>query len=346
MTIPSNPWKNKKLPARVLAVRWQATGDVMITLPYLHCLRKSLPPGTKLDLLTGEETAGVPKNIHLFDHVFSIGGGRHFKKQVLYTFLLLPRLFLRRYDVVIDLQNNGLSKIVRRALLPKAWSVFDRYSNLPAGERTRLTIEAAGLGGISLDTNYQLKNPGRGAAVLEKYGWNKKDKLVVLNPAGFFITRNWGMHNYIGFAQLWLQRFPDTRFLVLGTPVIAEKADVLQEALGSRLINLVNKTSPEEAFAVLQHAMLVLSEDSGLMHMAWVSGVPTMTLFGSTRSDWARPLGPHSFFLDSSDLPCGNCMQANCRFGDVHCLSRYSPVIVFELALALLQKTGKIPMSL
>jgi heptosyltransferase-2 len=160
----------------------------------------------------------------------------------------------------------------------------------------------------------------------------------VLNPAGFVETRNWSIQNYIKFAFLWLDQFPDTKFLVLGTSFIAEKAIILKNELGDHLINLVNLTTSLDAFAVLQHTSLVLSEDSGLMHMAWVSGIPTIALFGSTRSYWSKPLGPNSIFLDSSDLPCGNCMQSVCKFGDVHCLTRYTPQLVFNHAVSLIQK--------
>jgi len=338
MNISANPWTGKKLPRRILAIRWQAMGDVMITLPYLQHLRNSLPPAVQLDLLTRGETEGIPKNIQLFNRVFSIGGGRNFKKQLLYTFLLLPKLFFRRYDVIIDLQNNRVSRVLRKVLLPKAWSAFDRFSPMPAGERNRLTIEAAGLGKNGMDTNFRLSDPHRGLAILKANGWNGSSGLVVLNPAGAVPTRNWELRNYVQFARLWLERFPDTQFVVPGTSLIAGKAALLKQELGERLIDLVNKTTPSEAFAVLQHAVLVLSEDSGLMHMAWVSGIPTMVLFGSTRSDWARPLGIHSFFLDSSDLPCGNCMQSVCRWGDNRCLARYTPEQVLRHALSLIRE--------
>lgn len=102
------------------------------------------------------------------------------------------------------------------------------------------------------------------------------------------------------------------------------------------MINLVSKTSPVEAFAIIQKVKFVLSEDSGLMHMAWVSGVPTLAIFGSTRSDRATPLGRHTFLLHSSDLACGNCMLEKCRFGDNRCLTRYTAEFVFTKALELI----------
>jgi ADP-heptose:LPS heptosyltransferase len=138
---------------------------------------------------------------------------------------------------------------------------------------------------------------------------------------------------------LWLTHYnPHTQFLLLGTDQIAARVHVLHAALGEHVINLVGKTSAAEAFAVLQNVDLMLTEDSGLMHMAWVSGRPTVALFGSTRSDWARPLGEHTIYLDSADLPCGNCMQATCQFGDVHCLTRYTPSFVFAQARSLLER--------
>jgi len=336
--IPAKPWKKSTPPKRVLVIRLQAMGDVVITLPYLQALRHSLPPQVELDFLTREETETIPQSLSLFNKVISIGGGRDFKKQVLYTLALLPALFLRRYDVIIDLQNNLISKIVRRALFPRAWSLFDRYSPNSAGERNRRTIEAAGLGANQPDSRFLLKNRETGPDILKNNGWNGKDKLVLLNPAGAFATRHWDMNNYVMFARLWLKEFPGTRFLVLGTAFIAGKAAFLEAELGDRLINLVGKTTPAEAFAVMQQVTLALSEDSGLMHMAWTSGIPTVVLFGSTRSDWARPLGEHAFFLDSSDLPCGNCMKSVCTFGDVHCMTRHIPEVVFRHSFSLIQK--------
>jgi len=338
MNIAAKPWTGQHLPRSILVIRWQAMGDVVITLPYLQHLRNSLPPSVRLDLLTRKETEDIPKNLHLFNKIFSIAGARNFKKQVFYTTLLLPVLLLQRYDMVIDLQNNIVSETLRKILRPKAWSVFDKSSPIPAGERNRLTIEAAGLGKNQMDTNLRLKDTAKGRLILKRNGWNETDRLVVINPAGAFETRNWNTTNYVHFAQLWLAQFPDTRFLVLGTAFIAAKAAFLKKELQDRLIDMIDRTTPFEAFAILQHASLVLSEDSGLMHMAWVSGIPTITLFGGTRSDWARPLGPHSFFLDSADLACGNCMAATCKYGDTHCLTRYTPEKVYDHAISLYQK--------
>lgn len=336
MNIPARPWSKTIPPRRVLAIRLQAMGDVMGTLPYLQHLRNNLPPATELDFLTREETDGIAKHLILFNRVISIGGGRQHKMQVLHTLLLLPSLLPRRYDVIIDLQNNDISALVRRVLRPRAWSVFDKYAPIHGGERYRRAIEAVGLAPNALETHFTLDQPGLGKNILQTHGW-KGEPLVVLNPAGAFENRNWAIENYLAFASLWLKEHPATRFLTLGTDFIAAKAAALQDALGDRLINLVGRTTTHEAFAVLQEATLMLSEDSGLMHMAWTSGIPTMALFGSTRTDWAKPLGPHSAYLDSTDLPCGSCMQAICKYGDNRCMTRYTPAQIYHRCLNLIQ---------
>jgi heptosyltransferase-2 len=102
----------------------------------------------------------------------------------------------------------------------------------------------------------------------------------------------------------------------------------------------VGETTPSQAFAIVQRASLVLTEDCGLMHMAWVTGVPTLALFGSSRHVWSAPLGDHALCLHSGDLACGACMEPTCRYGDVHCLTRYVPEYVVEQAEALIARAA------
>jgi len=334
--IPSKPWNKKTMPRTILAIRLQAMGDLVITLPYLQHLRNSLPANCRIDLVTREEVDAIPRNMDLFDRVYSIAGGRDLKKQLFYTGMMLPKLVWQRYDVVIDLQNNIISRIIRKALMPTAWSVFDRFSPIPAGESSRLTIEAIGLGKCFAAARYKLKNETGHLEILKANGWDGSSNLVVLNPAGAFTTRNWPIENYMEFTRLWLDRFPNTQLLMIGVDTIAEKASFLKQHLGNKLIDLVNKTTAVQAFAVIQKARFVLSEDSGLMHMAWVSGIPTLAMFGSTRSDRATPIGKHTLLLHSGDLTCGNCMLETCIHGDTRCLTRYTAAFVFENAMALI----------
>jgi len=97
-----------------------------------------------MDFLTRQEDGSIPRAVRLFRSVEQLGGGRSERRQLLFTPLLAPRLLARRYDVVLDLQNNRVSRTIRRLAHPRAWALFDRESPLAAGERTRRAIEAAG----------------------------------------------------------------------------------------------------------------------------------------------------------------------------------------------------------
>lgn len=339
MRIPAKRWTKKRNPKRILAIRLQAMGDVIITLPYLQDFRNALPLSIEIDFLTRYETNPVPKNLNMFNNIFSIGGGRNLRNQLIYTLLILPKLLLRRYDIVIDLQNNIVSRLVRKSLSPSAWSEFDRTSPIPAGERTINTIEAIGLTKNKAAEKLNLKYSLNAKKILTDNGWDGRKDLVVLNPAGIFETRNWPIEYYSSFARLWLQDFPQTQFLIIGLPFLTEKAEAIKKLLGENIICLIGKINTAEAFAILQHTKFMLSEDSGLMHMSWVSGIPTFTLLGGSRPDRAQPLGKHTAFLDSSDMECGCCMQEMCKWHDTRCLTRYTPEFVYKKSKDLINKT-------
>jgi heptosyltransferase II len=336
LQIRAKPWTRKKPPLRILAIRLHAVGDVIITLPYLQYLKNILPEGAKIDFLTIEECVSIPRNIRLFDKIHVIRGGRDLKKQILFAILLLPRLLSRRYEVVLDLQDSVISRSLRKLIFPKAWTIFERFFPLPAGERTQITIEAVGLGKINANTQFSLKDQLDTEKILIENGWNQRNKLIILNPAGAFESRNWPLENYVEFAKSWLSFFPDVQFLVLGLAQVEKKANFFKLELKDSLINVVNKTTAAQAFAIIQKAQLVLTEDSGLMHMSWVSGIPTLALFGSTLSYHAKPLGDKSFLFHSGDLPCGNCMLETCKYGDTHCLTRVTSKMVIRKALEIM----------
>jgi ADP-heptose:LPS heptosyltransferase len=204
-----------------------------------------------------------------------------------------------------------------------------------------LTIEAAGFCPRGVYPDLAGTCSDLGTDRLRAAGWTPECEMVVLNPAGGFRSRNWPLQNYVEFARLWRSASGrPTQFLVLGLQSMQAKAAFLRAHLGPCLVDLSNQTSPAEAFTLVRRATLIVSEDSGLMHMAWISGVPTVALFGSSRASWSAPQGNYSVCLHSGDLPCGACMEAECRFGDVHCLTRYTPARVVEVALHVVRQSA------
>jgi ADP-heptose:LPS heptosyltransferase len=317
---------------RILAIRLQASGDVVISLPYLQSLRDQLPAGVELDFLVREECKGIAEQFSIFNKVYVLKGGRNPKLQLLHFLFLFPVLFFRRYDVLLDLQNHRLSRIMRKLLRIKAFTVFDRTSSNYAGDRYKNTINILELPSVKFEVLRSFKNKDTDA-VLKKFGLKRDINYIVINPAGAFPTRNLDMQKYLDLCRLWQeQEDPHVVFLLIGLSAIKEKAAWLKNKLGNSVIDLVNKTTQIEALCLLKHAQLTVSEDSGLLHMSYCAGTPSVGILGSTRNDWTNPQLPHTYFFHSSDLPCGNCLLAQCPYAGIPCLSRITAQMILNAA--------------
>jgi ADP-heptose:LPS heptosyltransferase len=337
-SIQHRPWTSLKPPKKILVIRFHSFGDVVITLPYVQALQAILPL-TQFHILTQKEYSSIACNMTLFVKVFTIGGERDPKRQWFQAFRILPPLMRHKYDIVIDLQRNPLSRMIRRALHPKSYCEFDRFSLHTAGERTKITIDRLGFAQLPIALpKLELRDNTLGLDKLFSAKYSSPKKLIVLNPAGNFATKNWPLEYYVQFAQTWLNAIDrNVQFTVIGVDSLRVKAEYLNNRLGDNFVSLVGGITQAEAFNILQKADLVLSEDSGLMHMAWVSHIPVIALFGSTKSVWSKPIGRYSVCLDSSDLDCGECAQPSCRFGDIHCLTRHTPDSVIKIAQELMR---------
>lgn len=339
------PWIGRASPSRILVIRFHATGDVALTLAACLTLRRRFPD-SRIDYLTMKLNSGLPAasqavdSVQILADIFRPEAGQvemFFRRAWFRLAVPVKALVLMRhhYDLVIDLQNNSASRRLVKILKPTACSFFDRFSPISAESRIMGTLERAGLDRCRLSYAPELREPwpGRARNLLAGSGWAGRP-LIVLNPAGLWPSRNWPLDKYAETARHILAR-QDVEFVMLGTDRIRAASEYLFGRIGSRLIRLENKTSLSLALGVLSLASVVLSEDSGLAAMALTMGIPTVILLGSTRHDWTTPTAPHTICLHSGDLECGSCMAPLCRYGDVHCLTRYSAELVANHVLNL-----------
>lgn len=323
-------WTLPEKPKRILVIRFHAIGDVAITLSSCVALQQAFPTA-QIDFLTTQPSAELPQSLTIFNNILIYPSGGTRLKRIAKTIEWMFRLMPTNYDIVIDLQRNWVSRSLRLAVHPKAWSEFDRFSPFPAGERVIRTFHQIGFEHLRPVYHLPFRQEllSRAQKNLFSNGRNETTPLVVLNPAGLWPTRNWPTENYVELGKKIIDKY-HAQLLLIGTERIEAKARFLTDRLGDAVLNLVGKTTLAEAYAFLQFTSAVVSEDSGLMHMAWTSGVPTVALFGSSRHDWSAPLGSHVKCLHSGDLECGACMEPTCKYGDIHCLTRYSPQRVFD----------------
>ena len=330
------PWSAADPPSRILIIRFHAIGDVALTFPALSWLRERWPE-SRLEFLTMAPAGETAMSLPIFDDVIIQPSPTGKVERIRFALRATHFLRSRRFDLIIDLQRNWVSRFIRRACMPPAYTEFERFTPEPAARSVLKALENGGMHGARHLFPVPIKRDALSAARarLASSGYVEGAKLVVLNPAGLWPTRNWPIENYVELGRLWREREP-VQFMVLGTERVRAQAALFARELGPNVIDFAGKTSLAEAFAIVRFADVIVSEDSGLMHMAWAAGVPVIALFGSSMHHRSSPQGDHVVCFHSGDLPCGACMDPECRFADVHCLSRYRPETVLEAAQTLL----------
>lgn len=149
----------------------------------------------------------------------------------------------------------------------------------------------------------------------------------------------WPAEHYAALAQTLfaLHRQP---VVLLGSSKEAALCEQISRAAPSACIVLAGKTSLLDAMALIAAARGVVSNDSGLMHVAAAFGVPQAAVFGSTSPEHTPPLNARAQVLwlkHELPLACSPCFDRVCRFGHTRCLTEITPQRVgkaLDLALA------------
>ncbi len=148
--------------------------------------------------------------------------------------------------------------------------------------------------------------------ILGSHGWNKKDRLIGLNPgAAYGPAKCWPREKFRELATSLINSFDDCTVVVFGTEKEDPIGSMICEPLGERGINLCGKTTLSEAISIISCLSLMVSNDSGLMHVAAACSVPLVALFGSTNHVTTGPWSSNAKII-KHDLPCSPCLSREC----------------------------------
>ena len=153
------------------------------------------------------------------------------------------------------------------------------------------------------------------------------DSLVIFCPgAEYGPTKRWPTNHFATLAQSLIDENTKTQVILLGSRSDQKiAADILSQVnQKSHLHNWCGNTSLDEAIALIGMAKIVISNDSGLMHIAAALKTPQVAIFGSSDPAHTPPLSDKAKIV-WLNLPCSPCHKKECPLGHLKCLNDILP---------------------
>lgn len=330
---------------KVLIIRFNSMGDVLLALPVAMAIKQNRPEAG-VDFLTRAEYAPIFDQFPAVDRAFSFDGQLR---------SLLGTLRKQKYDTVIDLQKNPRSIIITAALNPK---------NVISYPKRRLAREL-----IIRRPNFKFNIGHTVDAYLTALNRAKikpaiRRPRVELQPEvsdfGHEFIRNSGLQgDIIGlcpgskhYEKRWPQYPELARAIIESTdkniivfsgphdsfaPDLDIKSDRLTAAHDLRL---------DQVAGIMSACKLIVTNDSGLMHLAVSLSVPVVAIFGPTHPSLGfSPLGPNDRVL-CDDVPCSPCSlhgEKKCRLPRKICFEKITPKrVIAEIEKVLYAEASQI----
>jgi len=327
----------KKL--KILVIRFSSIGDIVLTTPVLRCLYNQLP-GLELHFLTKHKFKEVTVH-NPFIHHF------HYLKQEIIE--LAPELKGLHFDYVIDLQNNNKSRRLRSMLKVKSFVVNKlnirkfllttfKINLLPNKHIVDRYLETVNELGVIDD--------GKG---LEYY--IGKDEEVSQNDIP--TSHSLGYIAFVIGATYFTKRLPvakwmelcnriDHPIMLLGGPEESEMGEEIAQLDPIKIYNACGKFSLNESADLIRKSKVVVSHDTGLMHIAAAFQKPVIAVWGNTIPKfgmypyYGSLSGKAALNAEVKGLWCRPCSKlgfGQCPLGHFKCMQKQDTNVLANMLL-------------
>lgn len=338
---------------RICVIKPSALGDVVQSLPLLPVLRERFP-NAEISWVINHELSelleGHP-HLHELHHFRRRGTARDF-------FQLLNELRQREFDLVFDLQG-----LMRSGVMVAATSAPLRVgletSREGAGLACHLTVPGTEKGvsafrrywRIAEELGFGDRTPRTIVATSDAdHAWAKTalgsiGPVMAIHPGARWMTKRWPIEKFAVVANKAMRQFGYS-VVILGSksemPVATELQNLLQGFSPRRpLLNLTGQTTLKQLASVLSQVDVVLTNDSGPMHLAAGLGTPVLGVFTCTSPDISGPVGSQHELVATA-VPCAASYKKQCPHsgrGHMCCMDELTTDRVCQAFERLIEKT-------
>jgi lipopolysaccharide heptosyltransferase II len=357
-------------PRRILVIRTDMLGDVVLTMPAIHALQRAYPDAT-IDFMVDpgnvalvQDQPGVTNVIACHPEAWM--GGWFNKEQRSANLALLRQLRAQHYDLAVSICGDLASILVylsgarrRVGFADEAYAHFltdpvsgGRYTlNQHEHEYGLLLAEYAGgtidpVGDPSRRPHLVVSPAARFAVadLLYECGIGIDQQIIALHAG----SRNgqakrWPLPYWARLADMLIDSDPDSAIVLIGGPgdgVLAQEV-VRRARRKDHIIDLTGKTTVPQLCALLLRCAVIVTGDSGPLHIAEAVGTPVVALHGPTDPAQSGPCGPDALVI-WRELWCSPCYDhtrtAECRFFNPICMKGIAPA---EVALAVQEQVTR-----
>jgi lipopolysaccharide heptosyltransferase II len=304
---------------KILIIRFSSLGDIILTTPLLHILKKKCPD-CQIDFLTKEAYAEVLKNNPNVSNTITATNELPFSE------LKSIKKRLKDYDVIIDLHNN-LRTFYLKLFSGKKKFTFKKYTfrkrilvrfkiNLlknipPVIDRYLLTIEdfvnvhhelGKQVPEIFIDENAKKKV----GDLFKEFKIDTNKKLICIVPSSKHFTKTFPPDLYAEF----IDRFDKGKynFVLIGTGNDIHNIDIIKTGTGENVYNLYERLGLIELAELMKRCEVVITGDTGPMHIAEAVGTPIIMIAGSSVKEFGfYPQSKNAEILEVNNLKCRPC---------------------------------------
>lgn len=316
-------------------------GDAVLAIPAMKAVRERFPEA-EITLLVRPSVAGVFTSAPFVDRVWSepkpSGAGgwfrliREIRRQRFDMALLFPNSFESAAAVFLGAARKriGYAADGRRLLLTNALKANAGDHQVDYYMRIAVEAAAAPMPRPSIAIEATAAERAQARKVLASAGIAPARRFLVLSPgAAYGSAKRWGSDRFAEAARVLAAEF-ELDVAIVGSEMERSIAEEIRARLPKRAAVLNGKTSLETLIGVLAESSLVLTNDSGPMHIAAALGVPTVAIFGATDDTVTGPCSPAARVV-KEPVDCSPCMLRECPI-DHRCMTRVSAEAVCRAA--------------